>query len=88
MPYRVEISPSAGKDLRRLPAVSRKRLEPAIMALADEPRPDGVRKIRGEEQAYRIRQGDYRIIYDIYDDVSLVVILRVDRRSESTYRRI
>jgi len=87
VPYRVEISPAAGRDLRRLPAAIRKKLEPTVLALADEPRPDGVRKIRGQERSYRVRQGDYRVIYDIDDDERLVVILHVDRRSESTYRR-
>ncbi|MBI3979394.1 MAG: type II toxin-antitoxin system RelE/ParE family toxin [Chloroflexi bacterium] len=88
MPYRVEISPAAGRDLRGLSAQIRGRLEPIIIALAEEPRPHGVRKIRAEERAYRIRLGEYRVIYDIYDRERLVVILQVVRRAEGTYRRV
>ena len=88
MPYRVEVSPAAGRDLRRLPAQVRDRLEPVIMALGEEPRPHGVRKIKGAEHAYRVRQGDYRVVYEVYDDEQLVVILYVGRRNEGTYRRM
>ncbi|MBI2303182.1 MAG: type II toxin-antitoxin system RelE/ParE family toxin [Chloroflexi bacterium] len=88
MPYRVEISPAAGRELRRLLLPVRDRLEPVIMALAEEPRPQGVRKLQGGERAYRIRVGDYRVVYEVYDNENLVVILRVGRRTESTYRRV
>lgn len=88
MPYRVEVSPVAARELRRLPPQVRVRLEPTILALAQEPRPYGTRKIRGIEQAHRIRVGEYRIVYDIYDEGRLVVILHVGRRTEGTYRGI
>ena len=88
MPYRTEISPAAGRDLRRLPKPIRDRLEPFILALADEPRPHGVRKVRGTEATYRIRAGDYRIAYDIDDRQQLVVVLHVGRRTETRYRRL
>ena len=87
MPYRVEVSPAAGRDLRRLPPDVRARLETVVMALADEPRPPGVRKIQGEEQAHRVRLGDYRVVYDVHDAEKLVAILHVGRRNERTYRR-
>lgn len=87
MPYRVEIAPAAGRDLRRFPPQVRGRLEPEILALRDEPRPHGVRKIQGEERAYRIRVGNYRVVYEVYENEKLVVILRVVRRSESSYRK-
>lgn len=87
MPYRVEVSPAAGRDLRRLPPDVRARLETVVMALADEPRPPGVRKIQGEEQARRVRLGDHRVVYDVLDAEKLVVILHVGRRNERTYRR-
>ncbi len=63
------------------------RLETPILALAQAPRPSGVRKLRGEERTWRIRVGQYRVVYDIDDDRGLVVVLRVARRSETTYRQ-
>ena len=86
MPYRVELSSAAQRDLRRLGAQVMDRLSGPIQALGDTPRPLGSRKIRGEENAWRIRVGPYRVIYDVYDDRSLVVVLKVDRRRESPYR--
>jgi len=88
MPYRVEISPPAGKDLKRLPLRVCQRLEPDIVALADNPYPEGVRKIQGTEGAYRIRVGNYRIVYEVYREQKVVVILRVAQRSKSTYKGI
>ena len=89
--YRVETSPAADRDLEKLKGRIRmqdfERLRNAIGALADEPRPPGVRKIRGAEKAYRIRVGNYRVVYDVYDGDNLVLILQVARRSETTYRQ-
>ena len=87
MPYRVDLAPAAQRDLRRLPREIQGRLAAPIQSLAAIPRPAGVRKIRGSEQTWRIRVGPYRVVYDILDDQSLVVVLRVARRNESTYRR-
>lgn len=88
MPYRVEISPAAARDLRRLTLQVRDRVEPVITALANEPRPHGVRKIRREERAYRVRVGPYRVVYEVYDEEQWVIVLRVARRTEGTYRRV
>ena len=89
--YRVEISPAADHDLERLKIRIRmqdfERLRNAVRSLAEEPRPQGVRKIRGAEKAYRIRVGNYRVVYDVYDSDNLVLILQVARRSETTYRQ-
>ena len=63
------------------------RLRDAIRGLAGEPRPQGVAKLQGAERAYRIRVGPYRVLYDIHDDRAMVVILKVARRSETTYGR-
>lgn len=86
--YRVEIAPAAGRDLRSLPRQAQVRIEPVILALAEVPRPHSVRKIQGEQSAYRIRLGPYRVIYEVHDRDRLVVVLRVTRRSESTYRDV
>jgi mRNA interferase RelE/StbE len=90
--YRVEISPSADRDLERLKgrisAQDFERLGNAVRKLAGEPRSQGVRKIRGTEKAYRIRTGNYRVVYDVYDTDDVVLILQIARRSEATYRQI
>ncbi len=89
--YRIEVSPAAGRDLEKLKGkISRsdfERLHEAVSGLAQEPRPQSVRKIKGLENAYRIRVGSFRIVYDIYDDIVLILILQVSRRNEATYRR-
>ena len=89
--YRLEVSPAAGRDLDRLKDRIRRqdfeRIRGAVRNLADEPRPHGVRKIRGAEKAYRIRAGSYRIVYEVYDNDNMVLILQVARRSETTYRQ-
>lgn len=86
MPYRVELAPAAQRDLRRLPTQVQSRLAAPIQSLAQSPRPPGVRKVQGQETTWRIRVGPYRVVYDIYNDQELVVVFKVDRRSESTYR--
>ena len=88
--YSVEVSSAADRDLQKLRERILKqdfdRLAKAVERLAEEPRPNGVRKIKEAVTAYRIRVGDYRIVYDVYDDEKLVVILQVVRRSETTYK--
>ena len=88
--YRVEVSPAADRDLDRLKQRIRRhdfeRLRIAIGGLADEPRPHEVRKIRGAERAYRIRVGNYRVVYEVYDNENLVLLLQIVRRTETTYR--
>ena len=85
--YRVEIAPAAQRQLRRLPPGDAARLRGPILALAIEPRPPGVGKL-AETDFWRLRVGDLRIVYLIDDITALVVVLRVARRSESTYRRL
>ena len=84
MPHRVELTPGAQRDLRRLPHQVQVRLAGPIQGLAQNPGPHGVRKMRGEERTWRIRVGQYRVVYDIHDDQELMVILKVDRRRETT----
>jgi len=89
--YRLEVTPAADRDLEKLKGRIRRhdfeRLRNAVGSLAEEPRPQGVRKIKGAENAYRIRIGSYRVVYEVYDNDSLVLILQIVRRSETTYRR-
>ena len=88
--YRLEVSPAADRDLERLKGRIRRqdfeRLRDAIRGLADEPRPDVARKLKGAERAYRIRVGSYRVVYEVYDNDNLVLILQIARRTETTYR--
>ena len=88
--YRLEVSPAADRDLDSLKGRIRRqdfeRLRAAIGSLAEEPRPRGVRRIKGAERAYRIRVGNYRVVYEVYDGENLVLILQVSRRTETTYR--
>ena len=83
--YRVEIKRSAGKELERLPRGDRLRVINRIRSLADAPRPQGAKKLSGEEK-YRIRQGNYRILYQIHEDIITVVVVRIAHRRE-VYRR-
>jgi mRNA interferase RelE/StbE len=83
---RVELAPAAQRQLRRLPPGDAARLRGPILALAIEPRPPGVVKLTGTD-LWRLRVGDLRIIYLVDDAEDRVIVLRVARRSESTYRR-
>ena len=84
---RVELASAAQRQLRRLPPGDAARLRGPILALAIEPRPPGSVKLAGTD-FWRLRVGELRVIYVIDDPASLVVILKVARRSESTYRRV
>ena len=86
MAYRIEVSKSAGKEIAALPKRGQRRVVSAIEALADNPRPRGIRKITGTEDAYRLRVGDYRIVYQIADNVLTVFVVRVGHRKD-VYRR-
>ncbi len=81
MAYKVLIKASAEKDIRRLPRNVRERVASAILALREEPRPPGVRKLKGKE-GWRIRVGDYRVVYQIDDTLRQVTIYRVRHRRD------
>jgi mRNA interferase RelE/StbE len=80
--YKVEILKGALKQLKKLSPELRERIQLKIDDLAIEPRPNGVKKLKGKDESYRIRVGDYRLIYDIYDDVLLVNVVEVDHRNK------
>ncbi|HEY8237982.1 MAG TPA: type II toxin-antitoxin system RelE/ParE family toxin [Candidatus Limnocylindrales bacterium] len=85
--YRVDIAPAAQRQFSRLPPGVAASLRGPVLALALEPRPPGVSKLSGSD-LWRVRVGDLRLIYAIDDAALLVIVLRVARRSESTYRRV
>jgi mRNA interferase RelE/StbE len=84
--YTVELKPAAVRDLKAIPERERKRIKTRIDALAENPRPHGVKALQGGEGYLRLRVGDYRIIYTVLDQVLLVVVIRVGNRRE-VYRR-
>ncbi len=85
--YRIEAARSRIKrELKRIPEADRARVAEAIAELRDQPRPADA--IQLEPDVYRIRVGDYRVIYKVYDEQQLILIGRVVRRGESTYRGI
>ena len=79
--YRIRFKQSVAKDLRSMPKKDVQRILRRIEGLADEPRPVGVEKLSGDEK-YRIRQGNYRILYAIDDDVITVTIVKVGHRRD------
>jgi mRNA interferase RelE/StbE len=85
--YRVELAPAAQAELTRLPPGVAAQLRGPILALAIEPSPPGITKLTGTD-FWRLRAGDLRVISSIDDAARLVVVLRVARRSERTYRRV
>lgn len=88
MRYRVEFAPSAARAFRTLERVVQTRLAASIDGLARSPRPRGAEKLQGREDRDRLRVGDYRIVYDVQDEVLLVLVLvlRVAHR-RGVYRR-
>ncbi len=82
MTYRIETRPSAARDLASLPKKILYQIDAKILALANEPHPPGSKKLAGEENLNRIRSGDYRILYQVHDELRLVVVARVRHRRE------
>lgn len=80
--YRVEFTSAAARAIRKLPKNVRTRLLDAIEELSAEPRPVGARKLAGAEIAWRIRAGDYRVIYEVEDDLLVVTVVRAAHRRE------
>jgi mRNA interferase RelE/StbE len=85
--YRVILKPSVEKDLRSLPAPVLKRVFKRVEALADHPLPHGSLKLAGAEQLYRIRVGEYRIVYTVDSDSRQVIVYYVRHRRD-VYRSL
>ncbi len=86
MAYRIELKPGAARDLQSLPADVQGRIRVRIDSLADNPRPRGCDALKGEENLFRVRVGDYRILYQIHRRVLRVLVIRIGHRRE-VYRR-
>ena len=79
--YRLVIRRSAGKEIGALPSKDRRRVVTRIQGLATNPRPIGCEKLSGDDK-YRLRQGDYRILYEIVDRVLIVTVVKVGNRRD------
>jgi mRNA interferase RelE/StbE len=83
--YRVEFRPAAARELRKLDRSARDRISKVISLLADDPRPPAAKMLTGDDtpRLWRVRTGDYRVIYSIEDDVLLVLVINVRHRREA-----
>lgn len=81
MNYKIEFTKGALKQIKKLPEDIKQRIDVKIQELGIEPRPNGVKKLQ-DDDLYRIRVSDYRIVYQIYDDVLLVSVVKVKHRRE------
>lgn len=79
--YSLEIKRSAAKELAQEPPKDRGRIIARIQALADDPRPVGAEKLSGQER-YRVRQGDYRILYEIEDQDLRIMVVKIGHRRD------
>ncbi len=79
----VYLERAAERDLRRLPAADFQRIIPHIKALAENPRPSGCHKITGSKNDWRIRIGDYRVLYEIDEKAGAVRVMRVRHRRDA-----
>jgi len=83
--YRVEISSAAEKQIKALPKKEQTKIIKRIYKLSDNPLPSGVKKLKGVDSLYRIRQGDWRIVYTIEDKKLSVLVVKVGHRGEVLY---
>ena len=79
--YKIEIKKSAAKEISKLPKVAVQRIVNKIQTLSDDPRPNGCKKLSGDEK-YRIRIGVYRVLYSIMDEKLVIYIVKVGHRKE------
>ena len=83
MRYQVLILPVAQKDHNAIPSPSYEQIEQRMLALAEDPRQPGCKKLKDTKGSWRIRVGVYRILYEIDDTRSLVTVLRIRHRKEA-----
>ncbi len=85
MTYRVEFRPAAQRELRKLDRSSRDRVAKVIALLKEEPRPPAAKMLVGDDtpRLWRVRTGEYRVIYSIEDDVLMVLVIKVRHRREA-----
>jgi mRNA interferase RelE/StbE len=79
--YELLLRPSVEKDLKKIPTTDLRKILARIEALREDPRPPGCVKLSGEDY-YRVRQGNYRIVYEIEDDKLIVIVVKVGHRRD------
>ena len=84
--YQLKLTSRAQRQLDKLPAEDLGRIVSALQQLLGNPRPSGTKKLRGS--IYRIRAGEWRIIYAVFDKDKLIIVGKIARRSEDTYDRM
>jgi mRNA interferase RelE/StbE len=84
--YRIEVTPAAARQLRKLDPPARRRIQAAVELLGSDPRPASAKKLVGGDGEWRVRTGDYRVVYEIRDDVLVVLVIAVGHR-RGIYRR-
>ena len=82
MSFRIELTPAAKRDLLKIDRTTLRRIGDAIDGLAEQPRPAGCVKLSGEDNLWRVRVGNYRIVYAIEDRKLLVLVVRVADRKD------
>jgi len=80
--YRIEWLPAARRQLRKLPKAAAERVFSLVDSLAENPRPEGCRKLAGHDARFRVRSGDYRAIYEVRDRVLVVLVVTVGHRRD------
>ena len=86
MTYTVKLAPAALRQLRKLDPTVQRQVQSVIDRLAVDPRPPAARQLVGGAGEWRVRTGDYRVVYDIHDDELLVLVVALGHRRE-VYRR-
>ena len=87
MAYRIEVTPRAERDFKSFDGSVRGRIKQRIDSLAENPFPSGIKKIAGEEELYRLRVGDYRVLYQVKKKILLVLVIGIGQR-RGVYRTI
>jgi len=80
--YKLSFKRSAEKELRKIPPPDISRLVQKIGTLSDEPRPSGTQMLKGDNRCFRLRQGDYRIVYEVNDVSREIIIIKIGHRRE------
>ena len=81
MTYEIEVLPAAVREIRKLPPEAKRRVQAAIELLAEDPRPPAAKKLVGRPE-WRVRTGDYRVLYRIEDGMLTIVVVRAGHRRD------
>lgn len=87
MSYRIEVKRSAAKTLKKIPKASRKRIVEKIDSLAESPPNPDTTKMKGNNPFHKVRVGDYRIVYEIQEDVLVILVVKIGHRKD-IYRNL